>query len=101
MAKRLKIASKFDTRERAVLHHGDCLDLLKAIPSKSIQLVVTSPPYNIGKEYEKKSTLVDYVEAQKQIIQESERVLSDSGSICWQVGNFIENGAIVPLDILL
>jgi len=40
-----------------VLYHGDCLDLLSQIPNDSVQLIVTSPPYNIGKWYEKKRTL--------------------------------------------
>ena len=75
--------------------------MLKTIPDKSIQLIVTSPPYNIGKEYEQKTNLSDYIEQQSQIIKECERVLGEFGSICWQVGNFVENGSIVPLDIAL
>lgn len=49
----IKVAEKFSIDEHAVLFHGSCLDLLKDIPDKSMQLIVTSPPYNIGKEYEK------------------------------------------------
>ncbi len=75
--------------------------MLKTIPNKSIQLIVTSPPYNIGKEYEKKTKLSNYIEKQSQIIKECERVLTESGSICWQVGNFVEDGSIIPLDIAL
>jgi len=62
---------------------------------------VTSPPYNIGKEYEKKTKLSNYIEQQSQVIKECERVLSESGSICWQVGNFVDNGSIIPLDVVL
>ena len=32
---------------------GDCREILKSIPDKSVKLVVTSPPYNIGKPYGK------------------------------------------------
>ena len=62
---------------------------------------MTSPPYNIGKEYEKKTKLSNYIEQQSQVIKECERVLSESGSICWQVGNFVDNGSIIPLDVVL
>ena len=97
----IKISEKFSLDERAVLFPGSCLDLLKAIPDNSIQLIVTSPPYNIGKEYEKKLDIDTYVAQQAQVIRECVRVLTDTGSICWQVGNYVENGAIVPLDIIL
>ena len=101
MLKQINIVTDFGIKEQAVLYHGSCLDLLKKIPNKSIQLIVTSPPYNIGKEYEKKTKLSNYIEQQSQVIKECERVLSESGSICWQVGNFVDNGSIIPLDVVL
>lgn len=101
MLKKINIATDFGIDERAVLYHGSCINLLKKIPDKSIQLIVTSPPYNIGKEYEKKTKLSNYIEQQSQVIKECERVLSESGSICWQVGNFVDNSSIIPLDTIL
>lgn len=101
MDKRNRISSVFSHSERAVVFPGDCLDLLKSIPSESLQLVVTSPPYNIGKEYEKRVQLDSYLTQQKQVITECYRTLSPTGSICWQVGNFVDNGAIIPLDTVL
>jgi adenine-specific DNA-methyltransferase len=68
------------------------LELLDSIPDAAIQLVVTSPPYNIGKKYEKRQPLDEYIDWQKKVITECCRVLKKSGSICWQVGNYIENG---------
>ena len=44
----LKIHSHFSSKEKAVVFRGDCMDLFREIPDESIQLVVTSPPYNIG-----------------------------------------------------
>lgn len=99
--KKNRIADKFSPSERAVVFPGDCIALLKSIPSDSIQLIVTSPPYNIGKEYEKRVGLEAYLKQQKQVITECVRALSPRGSICWQVGNFVDNGAIVPLDTAL
>jgi len=101
MFNRMKIAEKFLPGESLVLFQGDCLDLLKTIPDETIQLVVTSPPYNIGKEYEKRLDINLYVQQQKSIITECVRVLSKTGSICWQVGNHVDNGAILPLDSIL
>jgi adenine-specific DNA-methyltransferase len=97
----IKISANFHPDERAVLFHGDCLELLKQIPDGSIQLVVTSPPYNIGKEYEKKLNLDQYLEQQANVIKECVRVLNEKGSICWQVGNYVDNGSIIPLDTVL
>jgi adenine-specific DNA-methyltransferase len=97
----MNIANKFNSEERVVLHEGSCLDFLSTIPDESIKLIVTSPPYNIGKEYEKKLDLKIYIEQQGEVIKECVRVLKIDGSICWQVGNFVNNGEIIPIDILL
>jgi len=99
--KPMKISPKFDPRANCVLFEGDCLNLLKQIPDKYVKLVVTSPPYNLGKEYETRRDIKNYLELQKKIIEESVRILDDSGSICWQVGNYVDNGRIIPLDIVL
>ena len=78
----------------------DAEKFLDALPQEPIfDLVVTSPPYNIGKEYEKQMPLAEYVAWQKRIIEKIYLRLKDSGSICWQVGNYVENGSITPLDI--
>lgn len=95
------ISDNFLPDAGSVLFHGDCMDLLRQIPDKSVQLVVTSPPYNIGKEYEKKLDLDAYIAQQASVIEECVRTLSERGSICWQVGNHVDNGVIVPLDALL
>jgi adenine-specific DNA-methyltransferase len=97
----VKIETEFSRKATAVAYHGDCLALLRAIPDKAASLVLTSPPYNIGKEYEKKQDIRAYIEWQQMIINECHRALADDGSICWQVGNYVNNGSILPIDILL
>lgn len=62
-------------------------------------LIVTSPPYNIGKAYEKREPLLRYLSKQRKIIQELVARLKDGGSLCWQVGNHIHKGEIYPLDL--
>ncbi|MDR3300440.1 MAG: site-specific DNA-methyltransferase [Candidatus Accumulibacter sp.] len=95
------ISPVFSLREQVVLFEGDCLELLSAIPDGSMQLVVTSPPYNLGKSYERKNSLDKYLQWQDRVIGECIRALHPEGSICWQVGNYVHEGAIVPLDIAL
>lgn len=77
----------------------DALVALKTISDRKFDLIITSPPYNIGKEYEIKTSIEKYLESQGEIIQQLIRVLSDRGSLCWQVGNFIDQGEVFPLDI--
>lgn len=97
----VNIATEFDHNADFVLHEGDCLDLLRGLPAGLAKLVVTSPPYNLGKSYEKRLKLDTYVEQQRRVIEQCVRVLHDRGSLCWQVGNYVDNGKIVPLDIAL
>lgn len=97
----VKISARFDQGADVILHEGDCLDLLPQIPDRFVKLVVTSPPYNLGKPYENRLNMDIYLEQQRKVIEQCVRVLDDRGSICWQVGNYVENGEIIPLDIAL
>jgi adenine-specific DNA-methyltransferase len=74
---------------------------MRSLKRESMNLIVTSPPYNIGKEYERKTSLDVYIEQQAATIAEAVRLLHPNGSICWQVGNHVDNGEIFPLDIVL
>ena len=96
-----RFARDFDPEADFSFFNGDCLELLAQLPDGAARLVMTSPPYNIGKPYEDRSSLDEYVEFQREVITESVRVLADDGSICWQVGNHVDHGEIVPLDALL
>ncbi len=95
------IFDHFDHNADLVLFQGDTLSFLPTVPNETVSLVVTSPPYNLGKEYEKKMDVEDYFEQQKKVISECIRILRPDGSMCWQVGNYVDNGEIIPLDILL
>lgn len=83
------------------LHLGDCAQVLPGLDAGSVDLIMTSPPYNIGKAYEKRSALDEYVNFQTTVINECFRLLSENGSICWQVGNWVDAGEIVPLDSIV
>ena len=96
-----RVGADFGRDDRAVVFEGDCQDFLKGVPDGAIQLVVTSPPYNLGKSYERRVHLSRYLEWQEQVIADCVRVVAEGGSICWQVGNFVANGEVIPLDIVL
>jgi len=97
----IHIASHYGPEADATLCLGDRLDLMRHIPAGAASLIVTSPPYNLGKEYEQETALPEYIEGQADTIAEAVRICGDSGSICWQVGNYVDDGEILPLDIML
>lgn len=77
---------------------GDTRETLSGFDSELFDLIITSPPYNIGKEYEVKESIESYLSLQEDAIEEMIKVLSPRGSICWQVGNYIDKGEVFPLD---
>jgi DNA modification methylase len=81
------------------IKNDDCLSVLKKTEDNKFDLVLTSPPYNIGKSYETKTNIEQYLESQEKIINELVRVLSNKGNLCWQVGNYVDKGEVFPLDI--
>jgi adenine-specific DNA-methyltransferase len=93
------IAESFSPDAQIIIAPGDCRGTLKTVPDGAVKLVITSPPYNLGKEYEKASELDSYLEALGPIVDEMVRVLAPDGSLCWQVGNYVEKGEVFPLDI--
>ncbi len=97
----MKIFRRYKSGRGVVLHLGDCLDLLHQLPSSSVDLTITSPPYCMGKEYERTDRLNCFVEAHLRILPEIIRVTKTGGSICWQVGHHIRKGVATPLDYVV
>lgn len=94
-----KVGAAFDSKLDAILHNGDALDFLCSLPNGMVTLEISSPPYNLGKEYEVQTKLHAYLDSLKPVLSQLVRVLKDEGSLCWQVGNFVEDGEVFPLDI--
>jgi adenine-specific DNA-methyltransferase len=96
------IGGHYQPGSTATLFHGDRLQLLEEIPDSAARLIVTSPPYNIGKKYEKRLGFDEYLKLQRGTLTECARILAANGSLCWQVGNHIgKGGEIFPLDIFI
>lgn len=92
------------TRLKGTAPHMACQDnlgFMEGLADESMKLIVTSPPYNIGKDYEKKAPLEAYIRQQEAVVEACARLLDPTGSICWQTGNYVDQGEIVPLDTVL
>ncbi|MCB0173150.1 MAG: site-specific DNA-methyltransferase [Anaerolineae bacterium] len=97
--KQKDFASYFDPTADIILYNGDTNELIDNIPDNYVKLIITSPPYNLGKAYESQVSIEKYLETQAQTISKLYRILRSDGSICWQVGNFVQDGEVFPLDI--
>lgn len=94
-----RIFKNINEKARIVISNNNILDIVDTLPDNYFKLIITSPPYNIGKSYEKKVSLSDYLKWQEEILEKLVRTLCVDGSIVWQVGNYIDKGEVFPLDM--
>jgi len=94
-----EIRDEYSPDAELIIAPGDSLTTLKTLPDGLVKLIITSPPYNLGKVYEETTKLEQYLEALNPIVNELIRVLSPEGSLCWQVGNYVDKSEVFPLDI--
>jgi len=97
----MRILRNHHPNASVVLHRGDCLPFLRSLPARSVMLVLTSPPYNVGKTYESRSDMGTYLASQRLVITELARIVHPEGSVCWQVGNHVWHGQVYPIDSLV
>jgi len=74
--------------------HGDWLQVVKNIPDESIDLIFTSPPYNLGKDYKSMNDnrlLKDYLRWHKKVLKSCYRILKKGGRLAWQIGSIIDD----------
>lgn len=74
---------------------------LAKLPEQSVDLIVTSPPYCMGKEYEASVSVDDFVTEVRSVLPDMVRSLKPGGSLCWQVGYHVRKNAVTPLDALV
>jgi adenine-specific DNA-methyltransferase len=74
------------------------MKLLRSLPDKCVSLTIASPPYCMGKSYERSVSVEDFIAAQKEVLPEIARVTKDGGSICWETGYHAKDGRVHPLD---
>ena len=98
----MKIYKTFREENRVTLYNGDCLKLLKTIPDEAVDMVITSPPYCMGKAYEDPHDDIETFRIQhKKIFNDIYRILKPGGSVCWQVGYHVSDKCVVPLDYIV
>jgi site-specific DNA-methyltransferase (adenine-specific) len=76
------------------IYNEDCIEGMKKLPSNSVDLIVTSPPYNLSIQYAEHNDSMDlsnYYDWCKEWIDESFRVLKNGGRFCLQIGCFQSN----------
>lgn len=95
------IQDTFTNDVRGVLFHGDCEKLLHRLPERSIDLVISSPPYCMGKDYEDTNDVDVFVESHRRILPLLVNALKEGGSLCWQIGFHAKAGIVTPLDYLV
>lgn len=90
-------------RPGVMIYQRDCLEALRLLPPALIDLAVTSPPYNIGKEYENKTDVDAYVAWCAQWIAEIHRVCKAHGAFWLNVGylSLPDRGKCLPIPYLL
>lgn len=99
--------------------HGDCLEVMRALPDKCVDVVITSPPYNLlnssgnglkkntncGKwknaaikhgyaEYDDNMPYADYISWQRMCVAEMCRIIKDDGAIFYNNKNRVQNGLL-------
>jgi site-specific DNA-methyltransferase (adenine-specific) len=79
---------------------GDAREVLKRLPDNCIHLMVTSPPYNVGKEYDKDLTLGEYLDFLEEVMREVYRTLVWGGRVCFNVAN-LGRKPYIPLHAYL
>lgn len=102
-AVRSALGEPYFEADGVLLYQGDCADLLAALPDMSVDLTVTSPPYNIGKEYELPVSLDDYRAWCAKWMTEIHSVTRPAGAFWLNLGyTQVEGkGKAVPLPYLL
>lgn len=79
----------------------DAFEFLAKLRPDSVDLIVSSPPYCMGKAYDKSDSVDDFIADHERLAPLLVRALKNSGSLCWQVGHHVNDGVVVPLDALV
>ena len=90
----LSIRDSYISEKDLILGIADSVEFLRSVPDESVKLIVTSPPYNIGKVYEERAKLDEYLNYQREVARECHRILREDGNIAWEVGNYVYDSEI-------
>jgi DNA modification methylase len=95
-----KKAGRENTPEQLdIIHLGDSRDM-NHLPDNSVHLMITSPPYNVGKDYDADLTLTEYEDLLFDVMTEVYRVLVEGGRVCINIAN-VGRSPYIPLHLYL
>ena len=89
------------SRNKIVLLKEDASRFLSDIAEASVDLMICSPPYFIGKEYDRSAEVADFQREHEALLPLLVRALKPGGSLCWQVGSHVRSKRIIPLDVIV
>ena len=98
-----QIGIPYYENNEVLLYHCDCLEYLPKIPKNCIDLVVTSPPYNIGKEYEKVLSIEEYIAWSSKWLSSIPSIIKENGAFWLNLGyvKYNSSAKALPLVYLL
>ncbi len=97
------LGKPYYSTDTCIIYNMDCIEGMNMLPAGSIDLTVTSPPYNIGKEYERPLELADYLEWSREWMTRVYRLTTESGAFWLNLGyvEVAERGKNVPLPYMM
>ena len=90
------IVNEFPKELLNTIIEGSC-ENMKDIPNNSLHLMITSPPYNVSKEYDNDLSLNEYLDLLKNCFTETYRVLVNGGRACINIAN-VGRKPYIPLS---
>ena len=88
-----------NNKDKVQIYWGDTLNFLKSMPSESIQMMVTSPPYYNARAYSQWDNIELYLNDMRMIIREAFRVLENHRVFVWNVGDIFDNDRLVTTSV--
>jgi adenine-specific DNA-methyltransferase len=79
----------------------DAISFLAALQSGSVDLIISSPPYFMRKEYDTSCSIDEFKAAHEILLEHLVRIVTPGGSICWQVGQHVSTNVEIPLDAIV
>lgn len=105
MLNRIKkiLGTPYYENDNGLIYNCECLDALQKLDNIVIDCTITSPPYNIGKEYEIVTDYEEYISWLTTVIKEIERMTATNGSLLLNVGylSVTNKARAVPIPYLL
>jgi adenine-specific DNA-methyltransferase len=97
------IGEPFYEAPGCLIYCGDCIELMQKLPDEILDLTVTSPPYNIGKEYEEALPLPEYLNWCENWISQVHRIIKGSGTFWLNLGylSIPQRAKAIPIPYLL